>query len=328
MSIARFRLRQPARTDLRRLVLGAWLAVASSLAATSAGEAQDLDAWRQQALELMNKDRQSQDRSVLTLGDELNAAAQSHAEDMLARNYYSHTSPDGDDVQDRYRDAGGSRWELVEENIARCAGCRPPITPETLERLETGWMNSPHHRENILREGIARFGYGIVLDPQQGLYAVQTFAGPGAPRGPQDEAPTVLAQDDVATRAATVINRARSEEGVAAVEANAALVAAARSLLPDPDAEDPSLESQQNLLQTIPAEQRSRWRSVGVVSAACGGCGTEPTLADLRAFRRQWMNDPQYRQRLLDPAVTDVGFALQANGTGRKIAVLVLASAR
>lgn len=304
----------------------AFLIVAASAHAAESG---GIEGWRRLALALVNDARQAHGRSPLALGPALNEAAQAHAEDMLRRRYYSHTSPEGDDVQDRYVAAGGSRWRLVEENIARCAGCRPPITLETIKQLQEGWMNSPHHRENILREGLNKFGYGIVVDAEQGLYAVQTFAGPGTPRSAsEDDAAKTLSDDEVAMQAARLINRVREKAGLRDLDISPALTQAARNLLPDPASEDVSLKPEGNLFEAVPAEARGRWRALSVVAGACGGCGTEPTDADLRFFRQQWLENPQYRARLLDPDLTSVGFTLQANGAGRKVAALVLGTAR
>src|SRR5688500_2604033 len=83
----------------------------------------NLQALRHRALELVNQARAGHGLSRLELGGNLDEAAQSHARDMLRRGYYSHTSPEGENVQDRYVAAGGSRWELAAENIARCEGC-------------------------------------------------------------------------------------------------------------------------------------------------------------------------------------------------------------
>ena len=57
----------------------------------------------------------------------------------------------------------------------------------------------------------------------------------------------------------------------------------------------------------------------------CGACGTIPTAADVRFFAEQWLDDPSYRQAVLDTAVTHVGFAMATNGEGMKVALAVLA---
>ncbi|WP_160937345.1 CAP domain-containing protein [Teichococcus coralli] len=313
----------------------ALVALLLALAASAgAAEGEDLAGLRRHALELVNQARQAQGRAPLETGADLEKAAQSHARDMLKRHYYSHTSPEGDDVRDRYMEAGGSRWDLVEENIARCQNCGPPATAATVGQLQQGWMNSPHHRENILREGLRRFGFGIVVEAGGGLYAVQTFAGPGTSRGGGAEATSdalsgeALSGEALAAGAARMINEARAKEGVGKLQPSVALNTAAQALLPDPGSETISLGSSQQLRDAVPEDQRQRWRSLAVLAGACGGCGTQPTQADLRFFRQQWLNDPQHRQQLLDPVVTDIGFALQANGQGRKVALLVLGTAR
>ena len=66
---------------------------------------------------------------------------------------------------------------------------------------------------------------------------------------------------------------------------------------------------------------RSDWTSLGVLARACG---VQPVAADIRAFVRGWQDDPGYRDSLTDPGFTHMGFALQPDGQGRKIAVLVL----
>ncbi|PZA11392.1 hypothetical protein DNX69_19105 [Rhodopseudomonas palustris] len=326
----------PIRAQLCRVCsasAGGWLALAAVaatlIAAPASAEApEDIDQLRQRALELVNAARQQHGLSPLQLGEALNDAAQRHADDMFKRNYYSHNSPEGNDVQDRYIAAGGSRWRLVAENIARCAGCRPPATTGTVEQLQQGWMNSPHHRENILREGLDRFGYGLVDDGEQGLYGVQTFAGAGTPRGSSpDDKPQVLAEDQVLPRMTDLINRARKAKGAGPLQPSRALTEVATAMMP-PESSDGIELKDGDAFQNLPADQRRSFRSIGVIAEACGGCGAEATAADLRAFRRQWLDNPQYQQRLLDPELTYLGFALQVDGRGRKVALAVLGKHR
>ncbi|MDJ0389516.1 CAP domain-containing protein [Roseomonas sp. E05] len=308
-----------------RVLLAAFVLLLAGRQPLRAAEDGDLGALRQRALELVNQARAAEGLARLEEGGSLDEAAQSHARDMLRRHYYAHTSPEGENVRDRYMAAGGGRWELVEENIARCRQCAPPATAETVARLQEGWMNSPEHRENILREGLSRFGFGIVVEAGQGLYAVQTFAGPGTSReAGGDAAPASLSAGDAAAQAARLVNQARSKAGLGEVHASPALSEAARALLPDPASDGLTLPQGDGLLEAVPPAQRSRWHALSVLAGACGGCGTQPTGADLRHFTRQWLDDPQQRQRLLAPDVTGIGAALQANGTGRKVALIVL----
>lgn len=312
-------------------VLGVVLVLCSLPRATSvrAETSGDLDALRQRALAAVNQSRSDNGLPPLTLGENLNEAAQAHAEDMFRRRYYSHTSPDGGTVQDRYVAAGGSKWELIAENIARCENCPPPPTEANVERLERGWMNSPEHRENILRHGLARFGYGIVVDATQGLYAVQTFAGPGTPRGASaGEAAAEIPPDRQVAVALDRINAARREAKVAPLAASDALDTAARALVPDPQADELSIGGGGSLRDALPAGARRDWRTLSTLAAACGGCGTAPTAADLRFFVGQWLDGGNSRRTLLDERFGALGLALVTDGKGKKVALVVLGASR
>ncbi|MBV0891739.1 hypothetical protein KTN05_07735 [Paracoccus sp. Z118] len=288
----------------------------------------DIAAMREHALALVNESREAEGLNALTLGEDAVEAAQAHADDMFDRDYYAHESPEGETVQDRYIDAGGSPWHLAAENIARCVGCPPP-SETTVGNLHQGWMDSPGHRANILAPGLATFGFGLTSGAEEGLYAVQTFAGPGVPRGlAPDEEPVALAPAEQAERALNYVNRAREREGAAALQPAEALSAAAANLLPPPDQEEFTLNAGGDLFAALPEGERTAWASLMVLAGVCGGCGTEPTSADIRDFVRGWLGDPGYRATLLDREVTHLGFALLPDGDGRKIAVLVLGQAR
>ncbi|WP_102957969.1 hypothetical protein [Mangrovicella endophytica] len=111
------------------------------------------------------------------------------------------------------------------------------------------------------------------------------------------------------------------------VEASEALSTLAEALVREPDTED-FASKEVDLFNARPADQRGRWRSSQVISAVCEGYGMQAREADSRTLRMQWLDDPNYRQQLLAPEVSDLGFALQANGRGCKVAVAVLGTRR
>lgn len=135
------------------------------------------DGLRHLALQLVNEARAGQGLAPLRLDDALNRAAQAHADDMLKRDYFAHASPEGDSVRDRYRAAGGAPVRRVAENLGRSFDTTGPPAADVVRRLHDGWMQSPGHRENILRPNLDRFGFGFAAR-DAGSYAVQTFAGP------------------------------------------------------------------------------------------------------------------------------------------------------
>ncbi|MEU8305775.1 CAP domain-containing protein [Actinomadura sp. NPDC048955] len=96
----------------------------------------------------------------------LTAAAQAYSEDMTARRFYSHTSPEGTQPWDRAR-AAGSTHLGIGENIA--CGQRSPA------EVVQGWMDSPGHRANILKPDFTHIGVGFQGGGKAGTYWTQLF---------------------------------------------------------------------------------------------------------------------------------------------------------
>ena len=103
--------------------------------------------------------------------DLLDRIAQNFAQDMIARNFYSHTDPDGHRALERVL-AGGYNAKYVGENIA--------CWQMTVEDVMRAWLESPEHRENILNENFNEIGIGFAAqETSEGpkVYWVQNFAG-------------------------------------------------------------------------------------------------------------------------------------------------------
>jgi len=113
----------------------------------------------------------------LIVAQQLAQAAQLHAEDMKARNYYDHVTPEGKTPTDRLAALGGQGG--VGENIMRqegSIGTASRLTWGLVETYQKGWMYSDGHRANLLNPHYTKVGYGIVADPMAGrIYAVQNF---------------------------------------------------------------------------------------------------------------------------------------------------------
>ncbi|MCA1489320.1 CAP domain-containing protein [Ensifer sp. NBAIM29] len=292
-------------------------------AAARVGDTGDLASLRAEALALVNEARSRHGLDPLHLTETLNSAAQAHAEDMLARNYYSHTAPEGEEVGDRYRQRGGSRWEKVAENIARCTGCPSVPTTEGVSEFHEGWMNSPGHRRNILATGLEGFGFGIIGESGR-QFAVQTFAGPGMPLAlKSDEEPVALSAKEQIAAAARLINAEREREGRAGLKTSEALNALAQRLLPKDLSDDRVMERPDGFFELLPSGSAREWRTITVAAGGCGGCGTQPTGADIRYFVDQWLENFKNRAALLGSEPTHLGFAMLATGEGRKVAIAV-----
>jgi uncharacterized protein YkwD len=132
----------------------------------------DLEQVRQTMLVRVNAERAAAGAPPFTLDPLLNAAAQSHAEDMLARSYYGHESPEGTRPRDRIQ-AKGYKPEMVAENIARGA--------LSVEDAVDGWLRSRDHRRNLLHPRLTEMGIGLAVGKDRTGYTaiwVQAFGTP------------------------------------------------------------------------------------------------------------------------------------------------------
>ena len=114
------------------------------------------------ALCLVEAERSDRGLAGLRRRDDLTDAARAKSQDMVDQRYFEHVGPDGRDVRDWADDAGylpgGGGGFRVGENLGWGSdGAADPAT------LVQGWMDSPSHRENILREGYEDTGMGVVL---------------------------------------------------------------------------------------------------------------------------------------------------------------------
>lgn len=280
---------------------------------------------RELALKLVNEERTSRQLKPLDLDPKLTEAAQSHAEDMLRRNYYSHYSPEGKSVGDRFKAAGGNRWLLTAENIAECEGCKPPVVEDYVRQMQEGWMDSPGHRANILRNGLTGFGYGLVIGRDNKLYAVQTFAGPGTSHGDDKATDTrPLSPQEQLDVALGEINRKRKANSMTELRPSPALSQAARNMLPESGDNEFKLRKPGDIYDAVPPESQDDWAQLTVVIASCGGCGTAPVRHDADYFTERWLGDSKYNEMLMQTDATHFGFAMAANGNGKKIGVGLL----
>jgi uncharacterized protein YkwD len=89
----------------------------------------------------------------------LAAAALSHAQDMVAKRYFSHDAPSGQSIAQRILAAGFVPTDAAAlgENLAWGGGAW-----STPRRIVRGWMASAGHRRNILDPAFRAIGIGVV----------------------------------------------------------------------------------------------------------------------------------------------------------------------
>ncbi|MET9405245.1 CAP domain-containing protein [Streptomyces sp. NPDC002935] len=127
-----------------------------------------LERTAHEVIALTNAERASAGLPPVAADAPLTVAAQAHSADMVARDFYAHTSPDGGRPWDRAAAAGSTR-RTIGENIA--CGQRSPA------EVVRGWMNSPGHRANILKRDFTHIGIGLAGGGRAGTYWTQLFGG-------------------------------------------------------------------------------------------------------------------------------------------------------
>lgn len=116
-----------------------------------------------------NDERQQNNVSTLVENPLLDAAAQAKAEDMAAKGYFAHVSPDGKEPWDWIAAAGYS-YQYAGENLA--------VRFVDSKDVVNAWMASPTHRANIVKPVYRDIGIGIAQGTYQGApatYVVQYF---------------------------------------------------------------------------------------------------------------------------------------------------------
>lgn len=123
-------------------------------------------------LQLTNEKRQTYHLSALAYNDQLADAAYLKAQDMFARNYWSHYAPDGTTpwnfiLRTNYQ------YEYAGENLAKNFLFSQGVVD--------AWMDSPTHRDNLLRKEYTEVGFAVVngvLNGEETTLVVQMFGTP------------------------------------------------------------------------------------------------------------------------------------------------------
>jgi len=102
---------------------------------------------------LTNQKRQEAGLPPLKLDHVLSQAAKNKGEDMLAKDYWAHVSPDGVEPWKFFLDAG-YKYRYAGENLARDFS--------NAASAVDAWMASPSHRENMLSPKYEEIGIAVV----------------------------------------------------------------------------------------------------------------------------------------------------------------------
>lgn len=145
----------------------------------------------------INDRRQNRGLQPLSFDTKLRTIARYHSRDMGDQQYFSHTAPDDETMEDRYEKYGYScrvsmsggqyatgaeniAYTYAHENVVRENGDRVYYSneKELAQGLVNQWMNSTGHRKNILRDYWQNEGIGVYVIEIEGktrVYATQNF---------------------------------------------------------------------------------------------------------------------------------------------------------
>lgn len=121
---------------------------------------------------LTNQERAKVGLGVLTLNPQLSQAAALKAQDMMTKNYWAHTAPDGTSPWVFIKSAGYS-YVYAGENLARGFNTAPDAV--------NAWMASPGHRNNMLSANYKDVGFAVVtgtLTGDETVLIVEMFGTP------------------------------------------------------------------------------------------------------------------------------------------------------
>ncbi|PIY74734.1 MAG: hypothetical protein COY85_02400 [Candidatus Portnoybacteria bacterium CG_4_10_14_0_8_um_filter_40_50] len=126
----------------------------------------------QNLVNLINQERTVKNLSALSVDVKLNEAASLKAQDMIANNYFDHTSPSGISPWYWFGKAGYS-FVWAGENLA--------IHFIDTDAVFEAWMASPGHRDNILNPNFKDIGVAVAagqIDGRQTTVSVLAFGSP------------------------------------------------------------------------------------------------------------------------------------------------------
>ncbi len=140
---------------------------------------------------LTNTDRAENNLGALIEDQRLAAAAQLKADDMAAKGYFAHVTPEGYQPW-HWLEQVGYDYTYAGENLA--------VNFTDSEEVEEAWMNSPTHRANIVKPEYTHVGIATANGTYKGkevTFVVQMFATkPGEVAPPEPEEAVIATADE------------------------------------------------------------------------------------------------------------------------------------
>ena len=136
---------------------------------------------------LTNISRTSNGLRALLQDSRLNVMATERSDDMVRRDYFSHTIPPNDTTVVDIMESLGVRFVAAGENIA----WNTALDFATVQGASEDFMNSPHHRQNLLDPRWNRLGAGAAQGGEKNrkMYTVLFLLVPSAAAATTPAAP-------------------------------------------------------------------------------------------------------------------------------------------
>lgn len=180
--------------------------VASLFLAANFNVAQASEIKVSDVVKLLNQARIANGLTALKENSILDQAARAKADDMVANDYFAHTSPSGIDPWYWFKKLGYG-YKFAGENLA--------VNYTSAEEQHKAWMNSQTHRANILNANYHEVGVAVVkgnIDGENSLLTVELFGTPtfipadsGAAAAPMPKGQEVKASEDELAQSAPVM---------------------------------------------------------------------------------------------------------------------------
>jgi uncharacterized protein YkwD len=189
------------------------------------------DEVRRTFLDLINTERLRLTLKPLALHPALVAAAQTHADDMTARDYYDYKSPDGRQIE-QWAEAAGYRYQYITEKIANETSSPRAMVERWAARAEAS-------RDSLFHPDVEDLGIGIGTHRGAAVYTLVVARSEGSYLA--DYTARLFAEqtarfrdlDSLRTELVERINTARAERGLGPLAGNATLDLAAQSYADD-----------------------------------------------------------------------------------------------
>ena len=219
-----------------------------------------------------NAQRAQNGVSDLSLNSQLSAAAQAKANDMVARNYWAHTTPTGEEPW-YFMSQAGYQYKTAGENLA--------YGFDNSADTVTGWMNSPPHRENLLKSSFLDVGFGYANSPDYVSTGQQTIVvamygaqiGQSAPAAVQQSNNTPSAQPQAKPTSTTPTPETEPVQATpepAPTPTETAETTAANSIAKERSKPAQTAKPVQVRRIQVLTGGNARWSSTLLISAICG----------------------------------------------------------